>query len=325
MRDALAGLAVTVPFALGVLTGAPAPTGTQVLTFADPAIVEASDLVVQDGLFLTTNDSGDSGRVFAVDDAGTTVGVTHWAQDPTDVEGLAPGGPGFVWVGDIGDNLGHRSTVSVTRVPVGRGDRTVQETTYLLAYPHHARPDAETLVRDPATGRLYIATKNIFGGVLYEVPANLSATGTNRLRAVGDVIPVATDGAFFTDGRYLVVRNYTSAVVYAWPSMRIVGQVGLPAQHQGEGIAVAADGSVYVSSEGVRSEVLRVALPPAVRRKVGSASPSPSATPSSTPAAHASDPSSPTDPQSQDAWPWVAGGLVAVVGLLVLLRALRPR
>ena len=63
-----------------------------VFAFADPAIVESSGLVAQDGLVYTTNDSGDTGRVFAVDPAsGETVGVTRWAAEPTDVEALAPG------------------------------------------------------------------------------------------------------------------------------------------------------------------------------------------------------------------------------------------
>ena len=91
--------------------------------FEDPAIVESSGLVVVDGLFVTTNDSGDSGRVFTVDPAtGETVGVTHWSDDPVDVEALAPAGGGEVWVGDIGDNRAERASISVVRVPVGRGE-----------------------------------------------------------------------------------------------------------------------------------------------------------------------------------------------------------
>ena len=70
---------------------------------------------------VTTNDSGDSGRVFAVDPAtGDTVGTTSWSPAPEDVEALAPAGPGHVWVGDIGDNRRARDSVQVLRVPVGR-------------------------------------------------------------------------------------------------------------------------------------------------------------------------------------------------------------
>ena len=113
MPQLLAGLAAAAPLLLGIVTvpsstppqmspdGAgpvDSPRRHQVFRFADPAITEASALVVQDGLFVTANDSGDTGRVFAVDRSGATVGVTHWSDSATDVEALAPAGPGFVWV-----------------------------------------------------------------------------------------------------------------------------------------------------------------------------------------------------------------------------------
>jgi hypothetical protein len=327
MQYLLAGLAVAGSFALGVASTPAAPHATRVLTFDDPAIVEASDLVVDGGLFVTTNDSGDTGQVFVVDDHGRTVGLTRWPSTPTDVEALAPGGHGTVWVGDIGDNEGQRSSVSIWRVPVGRGDREAHPTSYHLAYPDGGT-DAETLVRNPVTGRMYIATKSVFGGVLYAVPAHPDASRDNPLTAVGRVLPVATDGAFFPDGRHLVVRDYSSAVVYAWPSLQPVGRFDLPAQRQGEGIAV------YLSSEGPRSSVLRVTLPPDLEQVVADvavASPSsPESDPSGSPAADApaSGPVAGTpgaEPSGRDAWPWLLGGLLGVAALVVLLRAVRPR
>ena len=326
MRSVLVGLLVSAPFAMGVVVTPDAPHGTTAFTFQDPAIVEASALVVQDGLYLTSNDSGDTGRVFAVDGAGTTVGVTHWADDPTDVEALAPAGPGSVWVGDVGDNLGSRSYVTITRVPVGRGDRTVQATSYRLTYPRGAA-DAETLIRNPVTGRLYIATKNVFGGTLYAVPRRLSASDTNRLRPVGHVLAIATDGSFFPDGRHLIVRNYSSATVYDWPSLQQVGSFDLPAQRQGEGIAVAADGTLYLSSEGVGSPVVATRVPAHLRRAMvaETAGSAPSSTASPSTGNGAGDPSEPTDAPSHDVWPWAVGGLLGLGVLLVLLRALRPR
>src|SRR5262249_26783014 len=163
-------------------------------------------------------------------------------------------------------------------------------------YPDGAT-DAETLLRDPTTGRPYIASKNVFGGVLYAVPEHLDPQGSNRLRALGRVLPVATDGAFFPDGKHLVIRSYTTAVGYAWPPLQPVGEFALPHQRQGEGIAVAADGRVYVSSEGSHTPVLQVPLPPkieaAVRSQpsVGPASPSPTVPSDSSPPAE-------TDPAS---------------------------
>lgn len=323
MPSALVGLVVAAPFAVGLALAPPAPHGTTVFSFQDPAIVESSGLVVQDGLFLTANDSGDSGRLFAVDRTGATVGVTHWSEAPTDVEALAPGGRGHVWVGDIGDNLANRSEVTIARIPVGRGDRTVVPTSYRLTYPHGAT-DAETLMRNPATGRLYLATKNVFGGILYAVPRHLTETGTNRLTRVGRVQPIATDGAFFPDGRHLVVRDYSSATVYGWPSLQRVGSFDLPPQRQGEGIAVGPEAALYLSTEGVHSPVVVTRLPvevqDAMAADLASSRPSPAL-----PGQRAGDPSQPADAASHEAWPWVVGGLFAVGAGLVLVRVLRPR
>lgn len=323
MHNGLAALVVAAPFALGVAVTQGAPHGVRVLSFHDPAVVEASALVVSHGLFVTTNDSGDSGRVFAVDRAGDTVGVTHWSARPTDCEALAPAGPGRVWVGDIGDNFGSRSSVSITRVPIGRGDRTVTATSYRLTYPD-GPTDAETLVRNPVTRRLYVASKDVFGGTLYAVPRHLSATGTNRLRKVGRVLPIATDGAFFPDGRHLVVRDYSRAVVYDWPSLQPVGSFDLPSQQQGEGIAVGPDDSLYLSSEGLHSAVLETALPKALQRAVAAPADSPGPTSSGTVSSSGAS-QTVADPASHHAWPWVGGGLLAVGALLLLRRALRPR
>jgi len=208
-------------------------------------------------------------------------------------------------------------------VPVGRGDRDVDPTTYRLTYPDGAT-DAETLLQDPITGRLYIASKDVFGGVLYAAPEKLDASGPNRMKALGRVLPVATDGAFFPDGQHVILRDYTSAVVYSWPSMQPVGRFDLPRQRQGEGIAVAQDGKVYVSSEGLHAPVLEVPLPPRIEAAVkGQVSIGPSSPATSGPADSA--PPGEPDTASRDAWPWLAGGLLAVVALVVLLRALRPR
>ena len=80
------------------------------------------------------------------------------------------------------------------------------------------------------------------------------------------MLPIATDGAFLPDGKHFVVRNYAAAAVYAFPSLEKVDQFQLPDQQQGEGLAVDADGSLLLSSEGLHSEVLRVRAADELRR-----------------------------------------------------------
>lgn len=268
----LLAVLVALPFLAGGVTAAlTANRGEVVMTFADPEVVESSGLVVRGGLLSTINDSGDTGRVFTVAldgaEAGDTVGVTRFAESPVDMEALAPAGPGEVWVGDIGDNGAARSSISVTRVPVGRGERSGTYPTFELVYADGPR-DAETLLSHPRTGRLYVVSKQVFGGVLYAAPRRLDPDRPNQLRPVADAIPIATDGAFWPDGKHLVVRGYARAVVYAWPSMRAVGDLSLPDQDQGEGIAVTPDGRVLVSTEGQFTDVLEVRLPRDVRQAV---------------------------------------------------------
>ncbi len=302
-----------------------------VFTFTDPAIVESSGLVVDagSGLFVTTNDSGDTGRLFVVDPGtGATVGVSTWSEDPVDVEALAPAGPGQVWVGDIGDNDAERDSVGVSLVRVGRGDdRAATVADYELVYPDGAR-DAESLLVDP-DGRLLVVTKGLLGGEVLRADAPLDADGPNPLTRIGVAVPIATDAAFFPDGRHLVVRGYGSAVVYDYPSLDEVGSFALPDQEQGEGIAVSESGEVFLSSEGEGSEVLRVGLPRDVRRALASTV---EITVSSSP--DPGDPVDPGDPASAPepdgvsgppVWGWALGGLLGLGLLAALVRARRPR
>ena len=260
LRDAAATLAVVTPFVLGVVSTSQPPAAAQddvVLRFEDPDIVESSGLVALDDRFVTVNDSGDSARVFVVDaDTGRTTSQVTWDADPVDLEALAPAGPDAVWVGDIGDNRRGRESVTVTRVALdGSGTRS-----YQLTYPDGPR-DAEALLAHPRTGRLLVVSKTVFGGQVYAAPVELDPDRPNRMVAVGGSVGIVTDGAFLPDGRHLVVRTYSQAVVQRWPSLEVVGDLALPRQEQGEGIAVSAAGQVYVSSEGLRSPLLRVRLP----------------------------------------------------------------
>jgi hypothetical protein len=316
-RMVLAG-AVVAPFVVGLLLSG-SDAGNVEFRFEDPQIVESSGLVAQDGLFMTMNDSGDRGRVFTVNPRdGETVGVTSWDDDVTDVEGLAPAGDGQVWVGDTGDNLHRRDSVRLFRVPVGEGEQTVDAEEWDLTFPGGSR-DAEALLANPVTGRVYVASKDVFGGTLYAVPEDLGP-GDNRLKAVGHVLPIATDGAFFPDGKHIVLRDYSRAVFYTFPGMEEVASLRLPVQRQGEGIAVDASGSVFVSSEGQHSPVLRVPLPSYIREVVTPPDePAPST--SASPGSGAGATTSPDESPDAERWTWRGRPwwTYAVVGWTALL------
>ncbi|MFC7496522.1 MULTISPECIES: hypothetical protein [unclassified Nocardioides] len=301
MLDRVLGLASAVSFAIGAVSAPAGPSGQVELTFRDPDIVESSGLVAAgDGLFLTTNDSGDGGRVFVVDGSGRTVGSTSWSPEPTDVEALAPAGPGEVWVGDIGDNPRARDSITVLRVPYGRTEQVVEPTAYELVYPDRAH-DAESLLADPETGRLYVISKDVFGGRVFAAPRRLSSEQPNRLVDVAPSFSFATDGAFFPDGRHYVVRGYTSAAIYSFPGHERIGSFPLPAQQQGEGISVGADDELYLSTEGQHTDLLRIAVPRQVARAM-------------TPAAPTAETPEPVDVREDpdSSWWWLVGGALVV-------------
>ena len=348
------GLAVAaLPFAVGAgVAAAQAPDDDDRVVFRwqDPQIVESSGLAVVDGLFVTVNDSGDSGRTFVADpDTGETVGSARWAETPVDVEALAPMPDGSVLVGDMGGNNQPRDSVTVLEVPVERGFSDVTPRRHVLTYPEGTH-DAETLLVHPVTGRVYVVTKSFEGAVVYAAPPELSPDGTDPLTPVGVLPGYLTDGAFFADGKHLVVRKYVGATVHEFPSLRQVGELRLPVQEQGEAIAVARDGRVFVSTEGQYSAVHRVDVPADLAAVVSPGSSgqqptgepttqptaepttSPSETPSpASPTAEPSEASEPADDAageaevSRSSWIWWLGGLVGIGMIVVLLRSLRPR
>ena len=267
-------------------TAAPAAPSSRLFAFADPRIGESSGLVDLGRWMVTANDSGNPADVFVVDPrSGRTVGITHLRTPTTDVEALAPAGPGHVWVADIGDNDHRRRAVALYLAPVGVGRRVAAPKPVRLVYPD-GRHDAESAFTDGA-GHVYLISKSLRGGTVYRVPPRWRSTGVNRLVAVGHVADLATDAAMMRDGRHLLVRSYGLASVYTFPQLRLVARFALPHERQGEGISVGPQGRIRLSSEGRRSAVLQIALPAAqsavVHPAAATPSPSPSPSPSTSP------------------------------------------
>jgi hypothetical protein len=325
---ALVGL--LAPLGLGAATPA-AASGLrhQVLfSFADHRIPESSGLVDAGRLVYTINDSGDGPYVYVVDaGSGRTAGVTTYSQgEVTDVEAIAPGRSGSVWVGDIGDNSADRSSVAVYHLPhPAAGDRTVSGRRYDLTYPDGSH-NAEALLVQPRTQRLFVVSKSVFGGTVYAAPRTLHATGDTRLHAFARVSGLVTDGTFFPDGKHVLLRTYGTASVYTFPDFRLLGTVTLPPQRQGEGISVGHGGRVLISSEGVHSEVQEVRLPTALDRLIaGRALHTPRPSNAST-----TGPRPRADPAANPPEPGISLGVVLVAVVLagagyLAVRGSRPR
>ncbi|MCW2491344.1 MAG: hypothetical protein JWN47_708, partial [Frankiales bacterium] len=191
---------------------------------------------------------------------------------------------------DIGDNDENRSEITVYRVDEPsltpdhpRGDITMNSPQiWKLRYPDGAH-NSESLVVDPATHRLYVITKSLFGdSQVYQAPAAPSATTPATLKVVADIRfsltgtaggpnaigqLTATGASMSADGSVLAVRPYTDAYFWGVGNGDVAQalkttpiRLGLPPQPLGEGIAIRS-GRALIGSEKVGSEVYSLALP----------------------------------------------------------------
>ncbi|MFG2014475.1 hypothetical protein [Actinomadura geliboluensis] len=272
---ALAGASAAVYAPAAHAAPAAAKDERVAFTIKDPRITESSGLAASarhPGVVYTHNDSGGVPKIYALGpDGRVRAELTLGGANARDWEGMALGKDGrgrpAIFVADIGDNLGGAwPYVTVYRIPEPSRlvSRTLRATAFKIKYEDGPR-NAETVMINPRTNRLYIASK-LFGGKIYEAPAKLRTSGFNVMRKVGDAPAIATDGAFAPDGRTCVIRTYFGARLYSvGPDGRpgkTLKSINLPMQAQGESLTYTADGrSLLVGSEGKNQPVYRLPLP----------------------------------------------------------------
>ncbi|WP_113703593.1 hypothetical protein, partial [Nonomuraea lactucae] len=246
-------------------------TGEKLFTFKDRAITESSGLAVSpthDGVYYTHNDSAAAPLFYAVGEDGRTRATFRLrGAQARDWEAMAVGkdpstGRAVLWFADIGDNLdGAWPDISIYKVvePGTLRDATLPAVRYRFRYADGGR-NAEGIMVNPVTGRLYVVSKE-FAGSVYAAPRTLRADRTNVLRKVASAPLMATDAAYAPDGSSYVIRTYFSATLYR-PSGETIAKISMPELEQAESIAFTADGrSVLVGSEGPASPVYRVPIP----------------------------------------------------------------
>ncbi len=275
-------------------------------------------------------------QVWAVDDGGREVAVHRLDErcavdvDPYDVEDLAVGPGGALWVADTGDNSRDRDTVAVVVLPA-RGDARLHR----LVYPDGPH-DAEALLVDGA-GVPHVITKEAGqpAGV-YRIAAPPEGAGPTPLERVGEVaLPASeteggplgglgtrtvTGGAVTADGSVVALRTYTDAWLYPVPDGDLAAalaedpvRVPLPGEPQGEAVAFAADGTLLSASEA-RGEPGELRAVPGAAALVG--------------VAPAADGPAPVADPVPAWWPGLLGaggavGLLALAGAALAWRARR--
>jgi hypothetical protein len=237
-------------------------------TLDDERLAEASGLVAEPGgTFAVVNDSGNASTVYVLDDRCAVIGEREVPEKGRDVEDLARGADGTLWIADIGDNGRRRSSVAVLRLaPDGA------ETVSRFAYPDGAH-DAESLLV-PGDDRPVIVTKDLSGrsGVYVAEQAPGDSDEPQPLRRAGEVLVPGeaitsvgsgtyTGGAISADGRVVALRTYTDAWLYPAPGGTATAEdvvtalasppvrVPLSGEVQGEALAFAPDGTLLATGE----------------------------------------------------------------------------
>ena len=257
-------------FAPGGSPAAPsAIAGEHVCTVSDRRVFELSGLAATAAGYVAINDSASDPadiHIFRFDNACRTQQVLAYPSAARDPEDLALGADGTVWVADIGDNDRNRTTVAIWKL----APRSTRPVIHRLTYPDGPH-DAEALFVVDAG--LFIITKDDVG-VMYRLPQPLSSKEPMTLERVGTLgLRKVTDADASPDGRVVAVRTNNEVVFYRATDLTNGGPIphGIRTslrtlgEPQGEGVALAGNGEVYLASEGAgragRLTSLRCTLP----------------------------------------------------------------
>lgn len=192
-------------------------------------------------------------------------------RNPEDIK-VAPGpdaNTSYIYLADIGDNANGRTNVAIYRfaepsIATPDASTAVHISTIdkiTLVYPSGA-VNAETLLVDPLTKDLFIASKQTGKSILYKAAYPQSTTATITLKAVLKTsFDLFTSGDVSPDGKEILLRNKSQ--IFYWPrtaaqsladAMLLAPQTVPYAgnEHQGEGICFAADAGGYYTDTEIR-------------------------------------------------------------------------
>jgi hypothetical protein len=217
------------------------------------------------GYFWTHNDSGDGPYLYLLDSTGRLArqyelqGASN--VDWEDITWAGNDNHHLLYVGDIGDNFGQRSTVDVYQIaePRPNDDPALPipvQKKFICRYEDGPR-DAEALLYDPIDDRLYIVTKRDPRVRLYAFPPNSFQADTVVLTFVSELpFRMVTGGDISANGQEVFLKNY-KAIFYWQRNIQDALPTALASDHslirynpepQGEAIAAAPQG-LYTISE----------------------------------------------------------------------------
>jgi hypothetical protein len=235
------------------------------------AVSETSGLAVSGvdpDLLWTHNDRGNDPVLHAVSAQGTLLGsVTVKGAELIDWEDIdaAPCASGTcLYIADIGDNDGARESVTIYEVAEpAPGDRSTATARALHARYPDGPHNAESIFILPG-GDLYVVTKGDDGPIaVYRLAKSQQGAPGAVLELVREAMTEprgradrVTGAAASPDGSRVAIRSYGSLYIYAVDAL-VGGSETAPlvidlqslGEPQGEGVAIANDGTVWLSSE----------------------------------------------------------------------------
>jgi hypothetical protein len=235
---------------------------------------EASGLALSrrtPGLLWSHNDSGQP-VLAAVDANGTVRGRVRIAnatvEDWEDVSAARCASGNCLYVADIGDNNRSRASVTIYRLPepAPQASEPAMAEVFTAAYPDGPH-DAEALFVLGAD--LYLVTKDD-SSTIYRLPNPAAGKKTTMERVATLPLQRVTDAETSADGTWVAIRTGHEVAFYRSSDIRRggPGAVTVSLSHvkepQGEGVALDANGMLYLTSEGNRAgslAVLRCAMP----------------------------------------------------------------
>lgn len=251
--------------------------GILIRTIENPVLEEMSGLVFSKnhpGKFYTHTDSGGEVVVFVLDSIGNEVGkILLEGVENRDWEDIAigpgPGGKSYVYVAEIGDNLGVHQNVMIFRFPEPEkvsAEITLTPEILAFTYPDGAM-DAESMFVDPVSGDLFVVSKRDSPNTLFRLKSDDFGKGNVVVEKLIKLpITGATAADISQDGSRILIKNYFK--VYYWERKKEQSiaealtqtprELPYVPEPQGEAIGFQPDGKAYFTISEKRFDIFPV-------------------------------------------------------------------
>ncbi len=232
----------------------------------------------------THNDSGDGPNLYALDRSGKLIAKLvvdcERAIDWEDICSFEHNGKAYLAIGDFGDNLSKRDSVSIyvleepTTKAIERGKKIPVVCRFNLTYDE-GPVDCEALCYDAVQHAFVVASKELFRSRIYTFPIPaMTGSHVGTFRKIGTaLLPMVTGGDISPNGQQLVLCTYGPGCLVArsktnkdlkwrFGSKQDMSIIDLPKRQQGESICFDQEGkNLWLTSEKLPTPLISIPVP----------------------------------------------------------------